>query len=155
MIKDPEFLSTFIIPLENVNTVLQGVINTKKELDSQILNGDINFTIASKLAIKYWTLLSNIDECYSSAKFYSLQIKKQFKIRKAVVCENVNGSEALRIRMTETDSEYIELNDCFARAELLVEHISNIKEEVKSAHYLMKTMYEKEVDVFLSTPKTN
>ena len=139
--------------IEGVTVVLDGVLKIKKELNDE-LDSLSGYDAARKLAIKYWSLIGTTDECAVSIDNFIREMHKNIRMVYAKVANTTEGSEAAKKREAENSTDYILLKDELARGELLKAYIRSIREEVFAGHYMMKTMYERDVDIYLSSPKT-
>jgi hypothetical protein len=140
--------------LDDIIAIVEGLLKIKKELDFQ--TGDCSgFDGARKLAIKYWSMISSIDECIVGVDNINRETETKMKLTYSkLMGESVETSEAGKKRVAENNKDYILIGDELRKGELYRNYLRNIREDIFAGHYLMKSIYERDVDIFMSTPKT-
>jgi hypothetical protein len=140
--------------LDDIITIVEGLLNIKKELDYKA--GECTgFEDARKLAIKYWSIISSIDECIVGVDNINRLVETNMKLTYSkLMGESAETSEAGKKRVAENNKDYILIGDELRRGELYRNYLRNIREDIFAGHYLMKSIYERDVDIFMSTPRT-
>jgi hypothetical protein len=141
-------------PLEDIIAIVEGLLKIKKDLD-QNTEECTGYADARKLAIKYWSLVSSIDECIVSIDNVNRGVETKMKLNYSkLLSDSTETSEAGKKRVAENNTEYILIGDELRKGELYRSYLKNIREDIFAGHYLMKSIFERDVDIFLATPKT-
>jgi len=141
-----------IMTIIELNSLLSGILNIKYELDNFVRKADISIQLAKELSAKYYTLLSNINQCLHTINNIVKTCKRDVKFHYSDVINKAVGSESAKRRIADNDSNYLNLSDVLQNAELLKLYIVNLKDEIYDAHKYTKMVYQKEVELFLGTP---
>lgn len=138
--------------LNSIKAVVDGLLAIRNEL--MLSNGDITPEIAKTLAIKYWSLSSSFTDCILSIdKVYRMYVKKSKERYSEVMLNSDEKTEAGRKRIADSDALYLEYENAVAEITDYRNFVLRVKDDVDSAHKLFKTIYQKEVELFLGTPK--
>lgn len=141
-------------PLEDIIAIVEGLLKIKKDLDQQT-DKCSGYEDARKLAIKYWSLISSIDECIVSIDNCNREVETKMKLTYSKLLGDSNEtSEAGKKRVAENNTEYILIGDELRKGELYRNYLRNIREDIFAGHYLMKSIYERDVDIFMATPRS-
>ena len=140
--------------LDDIIAIIEGLLNVKRDLDKQT-NNCSGYEDARKQAIKYWSLVSSIDECLVGVDNHNrdTETKKKLTYSK-LLSESNETSEAGKKRVAENNTEYILIDDELRKGELYRSYLRNIREDIFAGHYLMKSIFERDVDIFLATPRS-
>jgi len=142
-------------PLDEIISIVNGLLNIKRELDVDT-DKCSGYESARKLAVKYWSLVSSIDECIMGTDNHNREIETKMKLNYSkLLSESNETSEAGKKRVAENNTEYILIGDELRKGELYRNYLRNIREDIMAGHYIMKSIFERDVDIFLATPKTD
>jgi hypothetical protein len=140
--------------LEEIIGIVSGLLNIKKVLDQQTDHCS-GHEDARKLAVKYWSLISSIDECIIGVDNYNRETETKTKLTYSkLLSESIETSEAGKKRVAENNTEYILMQDELRKGELYRNYLRNVREDIFAGHYIMKSIFEREVDIFIASPKT-
>lgn len=140
--------------LEEIIGIVDGLLNIKRDLDSQT-DKCSGYEDARKLAIKYWSMVSSIDECIVGVDNHNRETETKMKLTYSkLLSDSIETSEAGKKRVAENNTEYILIGDELKKGELYRNYLRNIREDIMAGHYILKSIFERDVDIFMSTPKT-
>lgn len=145
-----------LMQLDEIVVMVESVKNIKKTLDADKVKDNLAVDQYRVLSAKYHSLLGTISECLLSAANLVRTYDNASKMRQAIVRSDVRlSSAASKNQAADDDLEYIKMSDEKAKATLYYDYVDRLYSEVNSSHYLMKNTYDRKIDLFLSTPRTN